>query len=209
MKVQNLIISFLIVCSLMLSGCATIIGGSNYNAHIVVVDNPNARITYKGEVVGTGSAVVKVNRTQANKFAFSVKQEGYGERIYNYNSRSFRGWAFVGSVLLWTGMYNGIPLPWGVAVDLATGALWKPNVMEQGVSKDDYKNFRYRVSYGDSTAIKAINAPQQSDLIYLKNGSRIKGQIVEQIIGSTIKIKTQDGSLFVFKSDEVEKIARE
>ncbi len=47
------------------------------------------------------------------------------------------------------------------------------------------------------------------DVVYLKNGSIVKGQIVEQIIGVSIKIETRDGSMFVYKADEVEKITKE
>jgi hypothetical protein len=90
----------------MLSSCTKMSGEAKYNAHIVVVDNPDAVITYKGEVAGTAT---------------------------------------------------------------------KP----------------------------------QFDLLYLKNGIRIKGQIVEQDTGRTIKIQTQDSSLYLYKSYEVEKIIRE
>ncbi len=48
-----------------------------------------------------------------------------------------------------------------------------------------------------------------TDVVYLKNGSNIKGIVVEQIIGQSIKIETKDGSLFVFKTEEVAKITRE
>lgn len=206
---MKFLMALTIICSLFFSSCATIIGGSKYNAHIVVADNPNARIIYRGEVVGTGNAVVKVKRVEADRFEFKVKQDGYGERTYNYRSRSFRGWAFVGTTLLWTGLINGIPVPWGIAVDLATGALWKPNVLEKGVSKDDYKNFRYLISYGDSSHVKTRTVKQLVDVLYLKNGSIIKGSVVEHIIGSTLKIQTQDGSIFVYKEDEIDKLLRE
>jgi sRNA-binding regulator protein Hfq len=46
-------------------------------------------------------------------------------------------------------------------------------------------------------------------VVYLKNGSIIKGQIIEQIPGSTIKLQTKDGSVFVYKVDEIEKMTRE
>jgi hypothetical protein len=203
MKTKRTLFALSIIALSLLTSCATIIGGSKYYARIVVDNNPNAKITYKGEVVGSGSARVKVNRIDANKFEFKVKQDGFEEQTFKYTTRSFRGWAFVGTVLGWTGLYNGIPLPWGVAVDFATGAVWKPNVMEKGVSKDDFKNFRYLVNYGDS------KAQQIYDFLYLKNGSVIKGQIVEQVIGSTVKIQTLDGSQFVYKIEDIEKITRE
>lgn len=47
------------------------------------------------------------------------------------------------------------------------------------------------------------------DVVYLKNGSIIKGTVVEQVMGQSIKIETRDGSLFVFRQDEVERMTRE
>lgn len=54
-----------------------------------------------------------------------------------------------------------------------------------------------------STQIKQI------DVLYLKNGSVIKGSIIEQIPFQTIKIQTADGSIFVYKMEEVADIKRE
>lgn len=42
--------------------------------------------------------------------------------------------------------------------------------------------------------------------VYLKNGSMIKGEIVEIVPNQTIKVETNDGSQFVCKYDEIEKI---
>lgn len=52
-------------------------------------------------------------------------------------------------------------------------------------------------------------AQQHEDVVYLKNGSIIRGMIVEQIQGESIKIKTKDNNLFVFKMSEVQKITSE
>ena len=54
--------------------------------------------------------------------------------------------------------------------------------------------------YAESTEI---------DVVYLKNGSIIKGKIIEQIIGESVKIETADGSIFVYKVEEIEKIVKE
>lgn len=53
--------------------------------------------------------------------------------------------------------------------------------------------------------------PQQGprDVVYLKNGSIIKGFVTEKHPRKTIKIETRDGSLLVFKMAEVEKIEKE
>jgi hypothetical protein len=47
------------------------------------------------------------------------------------------------------------------------------------------------------------------DVLYLKNGSVIKGVIVELIPEKTVKIETADGSVLVFNMSEVLKIAKE
>lgn len=47
------------------------------------------------------------------------------------------------------------------------------------------------------------------DVLYLKNGSIIKGTIIEQSPPVQLKIQTADGSLFVYKYDEILKIERE
>jgi len=47
------------------------------------------------------------------------------------------------------------------------------------------------------------------DVVYLKNGSIIKGTIIEQVPGETIKLKTADGSIFVYNMSEIKKITKE
>lgn len=47
------------------------------------------------------------------------------------------------------------------------------------------------------------------DVLYLKNGSIIKGTITELVPNQTVKIRTADGSLFVFKMEEVDKVVKE
>lgn len=204
----SLSILFLISVA-FLSSCATIVGGSRYNAHVIVMDRPAAKISYKGEYQGSGSTFIKVKRSEANKFSFTVKEEGCLEQTYEYKSRAFRGGALAGTIIGWTGTINGILIPWGVFVDLATGAIWKPNVMEKGVSKDDYKNFRYQVNYSNCDPNNSDIPTQIMDVVHLKNGSIIKGLIIEQIMGVQIKLQTKDGNLFIFKSEEVEKLTRE
>ena len=50
---------------------------------------------------------------------------------------------------------------------------------------------------------------RQVDVIYLKNGSVIKGMITEQIPNVSIKIQTKDGSIFIYKMEEIEKMGKE
>ena len=53
------------------------------------------------------------------------------------------------------------------------------------------------------------SAQELQDVVYLKNGSIIRGIIIEQIPNKTLKIKTADSSVFVFKMDDIERITRE
>ena len=52
-------------------------------------------------------------------------------------------------------------------------------------------------------------AQEMRDVVYLKDGSVIKGIIVEQIPNKSIKLQTADGSLFVYQIDAVEKMTKE
>ena len=47
------------------------------------------------------------------------------------------------------------------------------------------------------------------EVVYLKNGSVVRGIIVEQIPNETIRIRTRGGSEFVFQMSEVLKITKE
>lgn len=47
------------------------------------------------------------------------------------------------------------------------------------------------------------------EVVYLKNGSVVKGDIVEFQPDKLIKMETADGSLFVFEYNDIEKITRE
>jgi hypothetical protein len=47
------------------------------------------------------------------------------------------------------------------------------------------------------------------EVVYLKNGSVIRGLIIEQVPQQSIKIQTKDRNIFVFKYLEIEKITKE
>jgi hypothetical protein len=60
------------------------------------------------------------------------------------------------------------------------------------------------------TAGISTNAQQvYKDVVYLKNGSIIRGKITEQVPDSSMKIETKDGSIFVFRMEEIEKQEKE
>lgn len=47
------------------------------------------------------------------------------------------------------------------------------------------------------------------DVVYLKDGSIIRGAIIEQVPNKLIKIETSDKNVFVYQIDEIEKITKE
>jgi hypothetical protein len=47
------------------------------------------------------------------------------------------------------------------------------------------------------------------DVVYLKNGSIIRGVIIEQVPNKSIKIETADENVFVCQMDEIEKLTKE
>ncbi len=54
-----------------------------------------------------------------------------------------------------------------------------------------------------------IRVEQQSNIVYLKNGSIIRGMMLELIPDSTVRILTADSSVFVFRLSEVERMTTE
>lgn len=55
----------------------------------------------------------------------------------------------------------------------------------------------------------SVHAEELQEVVYLKNGSVIRGVILELVPDSSVKIQTQDGNIFVYKMSEVEKITKE
>lgn len=54
-----------------------------------------------------------------------------------------------------------------------------------------------------------LNAQSSVNVVHLKNGSVLKGVIIEQIPNESLKLRLYDGSVFVFRADEIEKITLE
>jgi len=149
---KSLKILIILAVVLLLPGCGTIIGGSKYWAHVKVADSPSSKIYFKNEYQGTGSATIKVKRSEANKLAFDVKHENGETQTYKFTKKGFRGWAMVGSLLTFTSG-SMIPIPYGLFLDISTGAYDKPSTKEKGVSKIDYKNFKYNLSVASPESV--------------------------------------------------------
>lgn len=60
-------------------------------------------------------------------------------------------------------------------------------------------------------AITILSGAQNNyqDVVYLKDGSIIRGFIIEEVPNQSIKIETADKSLFVFQLNEIEKLTKE
>ncbi len=50
---------------------------------------------------------------------------------------------------------------------------------------------------------------EMRDVVYLKNGSVVKGTIMEEAVGKYVRIDTPDGSIFFYEMNEIEKIVKE
>jgi len=46
------------------------------------------------------------------------------------------------------------------------------------------------------------------NIIYLKNGSKVRGEIIEQIPDKSVTIETENGNIFVFEVNDIEKITK-
>jgi hypothetical protein len=148
---QRIIMKLVLIvsCVFWLSSCATIVGGSKYFAHVRIQGQPDAGIYVQNRLQGRGDAVFQVRRKDANKFSITVKKDGCEDQSFNYRSRTFRGWALVGSILTFGYVVPGTPLliPYGTIIDIANGSYWKPSIFERGVTKMDYKHYAYNVEY--------------------------------------------------------------
>lgn len=57
--------------------------------------------------------------------------------------------------------------------------------------------------------IATFGQSNYQDVLYLKNGSIIRGVIIEKIPTKSIKIETADGNVFVYQMDEIEGFTKE
>lgn len=164
MKKRFLLFLFSVVTAFSFSSCATIIGGAKYNAKVQIPGHPDATISVDGQYKGQGEANFLVKRRDADKLSITVQEENCEPETTHFTRKAFRGWAFVGTLVGWTGIvpYTYIPLPWGVAVDGITGAWWKPDVNEKGVSKIDYDHFLYTINYKAIPKKDVVTNPKET-----------------------------------------------
>lgn len=59
------------------------------------------------------------------------------------------------------------------------------------------------------TSILFVHSQNYIEKVYLKNGSVIRGIVVEQVPETSLEVQTSDGSVYVFEMSEVEKVSKE
>lgn len=73
---------------------------------------------------------------------------------------------------------------------------------------EKFIHLRYILPIVLITVFAATSAQAQS-VLYLKNGSAIKGEIIELNPEENVKIQTRDGSLFVYSVEDVDHVEKE
>ena len=71
------------------------------------------------------------------------------------------------------------------------------------------KKIIFLIVAGMMTFLSTVSAQALKDVVYLKNGSVIRGTIVEQVPNESLKITTKDGSVFICQMGDVERITKE
>lgn len=149
---------FLLFISISLNSCATIFGGSKFNAHVIVKNKPNASIYFDGEKKGVGEAEFLVKRRKSDKLEIVIKEKGNSDFVRLYDSKVARpgavieavvdGIQMLGSILSSNG--NTIVIPLASTINLISGASWKPDVSNDEITKIDYDNFQYLIDVSEA-----------------------------------------------------------
>ena len=58
-------------------------------------------------------------------------------------------------------------------------------------------------------ATPPLFAQEMEDVVYLNDGSIVRGTVIERIPGELLKIQTQDGTVFVYTMDEITRMTKE
>ena len=133
------IIALLLSMSILFNSCGVMFGGSKYQGTIVAKDHPNAEIYANGKKLGNGTATALFHRDQP--LVVEVKQEGCETKSQTFD-KSFRTGNFILSVFSF-GLI-------GLAVDLGTGASYKPNHKKNPeVQKVTDKDYTFNIDYSN------------------------------------------------------------
>lgn len=187
---KNLVIGILSI--FLLNSCATVFGGSKYNAKVKVLNHSDAYIYYKKAKLGTGFATKKIYRSDADKISFTVVKDGCKPEMFSFHKKVFRGGAFAGSLISslitrltltdGNGAITSYPFPIQIIIDLANyPSMFKPDQREKGINKININNYQYSLDY------KAI-------LI-----NPIKEQAVIETTSQKTELQIQEGKLIDLK----------
>ena len=168
--------------------------------------NPNPKIVQHSQV----SKLRLSNNPSSNKSKhhYSVKRLKESNSTAQDSNSGNSGTKVFGTILiilgililLFVNIYGGVIL-------LALGLIIKLIASASGNSSQPLPAGAQVVE--TAPASQEVKKTEYVDVIYLKNGSIIRGMVMEQIPNESIKIQTADGSLFVYKMDEVLKITKE
>lgn len=110
----------------------------------------------------------------------------------------------LGVVFIVGGILCGVFLAWWLAAILIPLGIICIVSAANTISKNSELKREYRENQKENK-----KSAEKSNVVYLKNGSMIRGEILEMNPNDSVKIQTSDGSIFVYKMDEVLKITRE
>ena len=57
--------------------------------------------------------------------------------------------------------------------------------------------------------VSPVSSQEMEDVVYLKDGTSVRGIVIERTLGESVEIQVQDGSVQVHVMDEIARIARE
>jgi hypothetical protein len=128
------IMALLLSMSILFNSCGVMFGGSKYQGTIIAKDHPNAEIYVEGKKMGNGQVTGLFPRNKELKV--ELREPGCETKTQTFN-RAFRTGNFILSILSW-----GII---GLAVDLGTGASYKPDHKNPAVQKKSTKDFIFTI----------------------------------------------------------------
>ncbi|HLA56014.1 MAG TPA: hypothetical protein VK623_07930 [Flavobacterium sp.] len=135
MKKHFKIIALLLTICISMNSCGVMFGGSRYNATIIAENHPQADIYVGGQKIGTGTAKGLYKRNKP--LVVELREEGCENTTKTFDNM-FRTGNFILSVITF-----GIV---GIAVDLGTGAAYKPDHKhDKNIKKTDTKDFTFTV----------------------------------------------------------------
>ena len=138
-KTSLLIFTLTISISILFSSCGVMFGGSKYQGKITAKDHPKADIYVKGEKIGTGEVTRLFKRNE--DLVVELREEGCQPTTQIFGNK-FRTGNFILSLLTF-----GLV---GIAVDLGTGASYKPDHKgNPNIKKIDNKMFEFTANYAD------------------------------------------------------------